>query len=212
MIVLGIDLCTSEGSISLIKNGELLGISLWNQPKKHSEKIFVEVRKLLEQTEIKKEDISLVVVSSGPGAFTGVRLSVTVGKSLKVLGLKVKAVSTLQLIGLQHLKANLPVISLLPGRRNRYYTLVRKSPLDSSSAMDLTEEEFFSKVEDYSRYIVVYKGNISDSIKENFKTIYETTPLSLIAALIPFEFPQLLKPLHFYYVRDHDAKPSCKKL
>jgi tRNA threonylcarbamoyladenosine biosynthesis protein TsaB len=106
----------------------------------------------------------------------------------------------------------LPVVSLFPGRRNRYYTLIRERIGDSTEVLDLTEEELFSILKGLSKHKVVYKGTVPETIKNNFKTLYETTPLSLIAALLPFEAPQLLKSLHFYYVRDHDAKPSCKGL
>jgi tRNA threonylcarbamoyladenosine biosynthesis protein TsaB len=210
--VIGIDLCTSEGSVSLVKEGEPLGVSMWNQSRKHAERVFVEIERLLEKSGIGKEDVNLAVVTSGPGSFTGVRLSVTVGKSLKVLGLDVKAVSTLQLVGFGILKMGLPVVSLFPGRRNRYYTLIRERIGDSTEVLDLTEEELFSILKELSEYRVVYKGTVPETIKNNFKTLYETTPLSLNAALLPFEAPQLLKSLHFYYVRDHDAKPSCKGL
>jgi tRNA threonylcarbamoyladenosine biosynthesis protein TsaB len=210
--VIGIDLCTSEGSVSIVKEGEPLGVSMWNQSREHAERVFVEVERLLEKSGVRKNDVNLVVVTSGPGSFTGVRLSVTAGKSLKVLGLDVKAVSTLQLVGFGILKTGLPVVSLFPGRRNRYYTLIREKVEDSAEVLDLTEEELFSLLKERSDYKVVYKGTVPETIKNEFKALYETTPLSLIAAFLPFEAPQLLKSLHFYYVRDHDAKPSCKRL
>ena len=212
MTVIGIDLCTSEGSVSLVKEGKPLGISMWNQPRKHAERVFVEIERLLKESGVEKEDVNLAVVTSGPGSFTGVRLSVTIGKSLQVLGLDVKAVSALQLLGFGILKLGLPVASLFPGRRNRYYTLIRERIGDSAEVLDLTEEELFSTLKELSEYKVVYKEIIPETIKNEFKALYETTSLSLTAALLPFEAPQLLKSLHFYYIRDHDAKPSCKRL
>lgn len=212
MTVIGIDLCTSEGSVSLVKDGEPVGVSMWNQHQKHAERVFVEINKLLEDSDTKKKRVNFAVVSCGPGSFTGVRLSVTVGKSLRVLGVDVRAVSTVQLIGFELLKAGLPVISLLPGRRKRYYTLIRDKIGNSTEALDLTYEELLSILKKHPDYKVVYKGDIPYGIRKTFHALYETTTLSTIAALLPFEAPHLLKPLHFYYVRNHDAKPSCKKL
>ena len=212
MTVIGIDLCTSEGSVSLVREGKPSGVSMWNQSRKHAERVFVEIERLIKESGIEKDDINLAVVTSGPGSFTGVRLSATIGKSLQVLGLDVKAVSTLQLVGFGILKLGLPVVSLFPGRRNRYYTLLRERIVNSAEVLDLTEEELFSTLKEHPEYKIVYKGTVPETIKNKFGALYETTPLSLTAALLPFEAPQMLKSLHFYYVRDHDAKPSRKRL
>jgi tRNA threonylcarbamoyladenosine biosynthesis protein TsaB len=185
---------------------------MWNQSRKHAERVFVEIERLIKESGIEKDDINLAVVTSGPGSFTGVRLSATIGKSLQVLGLDVKAVSTLQLVGFGILKLGLPVVSLFPGRRNRYYTLLRERIVNSAEVLDLTEEELFSILKEHPEYKIVYKGTVPETIKNKFGALYETTPLSLTAALLPFEAPQMLKSLHFYYVRDHDAKPSRKRL
>jgi len=212
MLVLGVDLSIFEGSVSLARDGELLAVSVWNQPRKHSEKVFWEIEKLLKDFGLSKDQMDLVVVTSGPGSFTGVRLSVTVGKSLKVLGFDVKSVSTLELIGLNFLSLGLKTVSLLPGRRGRFYTLLRENLESPLSVMDLTEEELAKLLENNKDCVVVYKGEIPKEFQENFKSVRETTPLGVFCSLLAFDYPFLLKPLHFYYVRDHDAKSSCKRM
>ncbi|MEO2069224.1 MAG: tRNA (adenosine(37)-N6)-threonylcarbamoyltransferase complex dimerization subunit type 1 TsaB [Desulfurobacteriaceae bacterium] len=210
MLVLGIDLSIFEGSVSLARDGEVLSVSMWNQPRKHAEKVFIEIEKLLRDFNLSKDDIDLTVVTSGPGSFTGVRLSITVGKSLKVLGFDVKAVSTLELIGLNLVKLGVKTVSLISGRKGRFYTLLRESLESPLNVMDLTEEEVLYLLGNNEECVVAYKGEIPKKIKENSRTFHETTPLGVYCSLLPFEHPFLLKPLHFYYVRDHDARPSCK--
>ncbi len=85
--------------------------------KKQSEYIIPEIDKLLSRNSLTVNDVSSIVVTVGPGSYTGVRIGLTVAKILgAVVGKKVYKLSSLQLYaGLNN------CYSFIDARANRVY-------------------------------------------------------------------------------------------
>jgi tRNA threonylcarbamoyladenosine biosynthesis protein TsaB len=194
-VILGVDLCFSEGSVCVAKDGIPVSLASWNAYREHSVKIFVEIERCLENAGLKVEDVDKVVVSSGPGSFTGVRLSVTVGKVFKVCGKsEVYSVSTLSALRFGYEKLGKEVVPVIPARKERFYAF---------DGEDLTEDELVKRLKGLNDPIVVFKGQeVPDFLKE-FPVILELTPLAKKLVLMEKHF----KELTFDYVRPPDAKP-----
>ncbi len=191
MVTLGIDLTLPEGSVAVAEGSNVLSVISWGNPKMHAELVFAKVRDCLTTAGLKLEDIDRIVVTSGPGSFTGVRLSVTVGKSFKVSGFSVFSISTLKALTDGLNLGN--VAAIIPARRNRFYTLI------DGVEEDLTEEEILEKIEGK---ILVYRGDLPERLSF-LPSVREITPLAVKAALAS---ENRLEPLRFHYIRNHDAK------
>ncbi len=86
--------------------------------KKQSESIFVELNALLKQVNLDYKDIDRVVITKGPGSYTGIRIAMTIAKVLCTQMHKdLYTISTMQLYaGIQE-KANV----VLDARSSRVY-------------------------------------------------------------------------------------------
>lgn len=108
--------------------------------KRQSETIFPELIKLLEQIHWKSSDIEEVVITDGPGSYTGVRIAMTIAKVLcTTKHLPLYCISTLQLYaGLEK-----EVFVMLDARSKRAYcALLQEGKLvQAESILSLDEIE-----------------------------------------------------------------------
>lgn len=82
MIRLGLDTSTSLGSVALARGGELLAESLLSVRATRSETVLPEIERQLRASGSSRTEIGEVVVGSGPGSFTGVRIAAALAKGL----------------------------------------------------------------------------------------------------------------------------------
>lgn len=80
--ILQIDSALSEASVSLSRNGTLIGSRQHHAPMDHAAFIQTGIRDLLLDTQTKGSDISAVAVVSGPGSYTGIRVAMASAKGL----------------------------------------------------------------------------------------------------------------------------------
>lgn len=84
MLTFLITTSTKLSSISLYKNDTMLGNININVKKTHSTYIMDQIDSLLTWSQVSIDDIKRVIVSVGPGSFTGVRIAISVVKGLFV--------------------------------------------------------------------------------------------------------------------------------
>ena len=80
MITLCMDTSQSFLVLALIKDEQL--IASYQEPcwKRQSEELFPRLNALLEQQHLQPENIDQIVITEGPGSYTGVRIAMTVAK------------------------------------------------------------------------------------------------------------------------------------
>ncbi len=81
-IILAIETSSRVGSVALATDGKLWDESTFSAPLRHSTEILPTIARLLDQFGHRPQDISQVHVSIGPGSFTGLRIAVTIAKSM----------------------------------------------------------------------------------------------------------------------------------
>ena len=118
MISLCMDSAYKQLVLGLYKDKELLaGISL-EAFKKQSETIFVELNRLLKETNLDYKDIDRVIITKGPGSYTGIRIAMTIAKVLcSQMHKELYAISTMQLYAGIEKQANV----ILDARSQRAY-------------------------------------------------------------------------------------------
>ena len=95
MITLGIECSSRQGSVALLKDGELLGEKTWIGERVRHNTIFQTLETLLDEVGVSYSDISLYAVGRGPGSFSGMRMSFAIAQALALPNkVEVRAVSS----------------------------------------------------------------------------------------------------------------------
>ena len=120
MLTLALETSTSLGSIALGSGGTLVAECALGVRATHSETVLDEVDRLLRRAGKRTDEIGRVVVGSGPGSFTGVRIAASLAKGLcHALGLPLYAYSSLRAVAAS--VAVSPVCALFDARRDEVY-------------------------------------------------------------------------------------------
>lgn len=142
MISLCMDSAYKQLVLGLYEDDVLLaGISL-EAFKKQSETIFVELNKLLEQTKLDYKDIDRIVITKGPGSYTGIRIAMTIAKVLcSQMHKELCTISTMQLYAGLEPSANV----ILDARSHRAYVahLEKGKIIGGTQILDLEEVKKF---------------------------------------------------------------------
>lgn len=98
MRTLALDTSTHALVIALIENDRVLAKATLEIPKRQSELTLPEVDRLMKQIGWTPTDLTAVVVTDGPGSYTGLRIAMTIAKVLAVIQpLELYTIGSLQL-------------------------------------------------------------------------------------------------------------------
>ncbi|OXS77788.1 tRNA (adenosine(37)-N6)-threonylcarbamoyltransferase complex dimerization subunit type 1 TsaB [Domibacillus enclensis] len=123
MKTLAIDTSTFTLSIGIADGDVIVAEQVTNLKKNHSIRVMPAIQALMEEVELKPSDLEKIIVANGPGSYTGVRIGVTIAKTLAwTLNIPIAAVS-----GLASLAASAPVIDglvcpMFDARRGQVFT------------------------------------------------------------------------------------------
>jgi tRNA threonylcarbamoyladenosine biosynthesis protein TsaB len=121
VLILAFDTATNVATSALVEDGELLGERV-GLPSRLLEDVHV----LLEEAAAEPTELNGIVVGTGPGSFTGLRMGLAAARALALaLDVKVGGVSTLDALAAGAPGA-LPVID---ARRKEVFTLVEGEPV-----------------------------------------------------------------------------------
>ena len=120
MLTLAFDTATGVATSALVRDGELLG-----ERASRAVRVLADAEELLEEAGAEPRELSRLVVGTGPGSFTGVRMGLAAARGLAfALDLRLAGVSTLEALAAGAPGA-LPVVDA--GRRE-VFTLVDGNP------------------------------------------------------------------------------------
>ena len=120
MLTLAFDTATGVATSALVRDGEVLG-----ERASRAVRVLADAEELLEQAGAEPRELSRLVVGTGPGSFTGVRMGLAAARGLAfALDLRLAGVSTLEALAAGAPDA-LPVVDA--GRRE-VFTLVDGNP------------------------------------------------------------------------------------
>ncbi|HMI73223.1 MAG TPA: tRNA (adenosine(37)-N6)-threonylcarbamoyltransferase complex dimerization subunit type 1 TsaB [Steroidobacteraceae bacterium] len=121
MRVLALDAATEASSVALLSNGELMVRSV-DSGKSSAQQILRLVEEVLAEGQVSLLMLDGIAASIGPGAFTGVRISVAVAQGLAFgAGLQVAPVTTLEALALQVLREPGAALACLDARMGEVY-------------------------------------------------------------------------------------------
>lgn len=122
MLILGIETATDFGSVAIVEDTILRGQVSVNKRNTHSKNIIQSIDYLLGCLEIPGEQLDGIAISIGPGSFTGLRVGLSVAKTLSFCWekplLAANSLDSLAQLGRRQQGLICPLIRF---RRNEYY-------------------------------------------------------------------------------------------
>jgi tRNA threonylcarbamoyladenosine biosynthesis protein TsaB len=124
MTILAIDTSNYPLGVALIEDNQVLGEYITNLKKNHSVRIMPAIQTLMKDCERVPAQITKIVVAKGPGSYTGVRIGVTIAKTMAwSLKIPLVGVSSLEIIAAGAGRYFNGYISpLIDARRGQVYT------------------------------------------------------------------------------------------
>ena len=183
-------------SVGLKKDGKLIDSIFNNAWQRQSELMVTEIDNILKRNNVDKKDLDAVVVGIGPGSYTGVRIGVTIAKTIAyALKIKVYAKSSLSLLAIN----NEPTICLFNARSDRSYFAVYQGKKALEKDTVLTNEEVLDYIVKHPTYKLsgdtaqLGKESEEFDIIKNLADFDESERVENIFALNPIYLKDLLK-------------------
>ena len=121
MNLLAIETATEACSVALLHGGNLIDRSEL-APRRHAELVLPMAEELLAEAGIARSQLDAIAVGRGPGAFTGVRLAISVAQGLALaLDLPVVPVSSLAALAVQAPRNGAAIVAAIDARREEIY-------------------------------------------------------------------------------------------
>ena len=134
-MLLAIDTSTSEASVALVADGRLLAELTWDVGQRHSIELLERMRWLLESRSAAFSDVTAVAAATGPGSFNGVRVALTVAKSLAfTLAIPLVGLPTLDVMAWGSAWATGPIWALMEAGRGQVYAARYHAPPNDPAA------------------------------------------------------------------------------
>ena len=151
MYTILLDSSNTNLSVGLARDNLLLESISYEAWQQQSEYMIPELNKLLEKYEVKREKIAAVMVAKGPGSYTGVRIAITIAKTIAVaLGCKLYAVSSLRV----QKDGKNPSICLINARSGRSYIGVYEGNETLLEDQIMKNDEVLKYIADHPSYSV----------------------------------------------------------
>ena len=229
--ILYIETATDVCSVALSKGATIIGLKEESGGNNHAKHLLPFVDEVLKQSGVSMSEINGVVVSIGPGSYTGLRIGVSTAKGIAyTAGIPVMAVSTLESIaqGAKTLWAESSseqpqIVPMIDARRMEVFTSIydfNMQPLGEISSKIVDENIF---VELLSKEKVLFCGNGMPKCRELLSTFpnarFVEAPVSaqnmLPAALRKWQKQEFEDVAYFepFYLKEYvAAKPVVKGL
>ena len=138
-LILAIETSSRTGSVAIGNEDELWVWKTFTGEMRHSMEILPFIQGLLAQVHATPDDLKQVYLSGGPGSFTGLRIGVTLAKTMALANAaRIVAVNTLDVIA-----SNIPVtndtpqiiVPILDAKRNHFFVGVYGRPSADPTAL-----------------------------------------------------------------------------
>ena len=138
-------------SVGLAKDGKVIDKIFYEAWQRQSEMMVTEVGNILKRNNVENKDVDGVVVGIGSGSYTGVRIGVTIAKTI-AYALKVKVYAKSSLSLLKH--PELPTICVFNARSGRSYFGVYEGKNVIEKDTVLENDKVLEYIKSHPEYLV----------------------------------------------------------
>ena len=165
-----IDTATRDLGVALMDEAEVAGQFHWRTRQNHTKELVPAIRHLLEKAGLGLNELEGIVVSLGPGGFSGLRVGMTTAKGLAVgMGAPLVAVNTLDAAAYPMMGLGAPVCALMPvGRGEVAAAMFGGDGLE----MEKTVAEYLTTIEalaDTIRKPTIFCGPITEEMESEIR-------------------------------------------
>lgn len=221
MIWLGIDTSHTPLAVAVVKDDQVLAEYKSSLKITHSIGTMPAIEELLKKADIKPNEIDAIAVAKGPGSYTGVRIGVTIGKTLAwTLKIPIVSVSSLQVLA-----GNAPyfpgvVCAIMDARRGNVFAgIYTNGEVVKESHMSLAE--LLKTVDEMGQPVLFVGSDVSihwEQIKEVLgdKVQRANAAFSLPSAAVLIELAKKTEPTEVHatvpeYLRVTEAEANWMK-
>lgn len=188
MKVLAVDTSAQTTAVALIEDEKVIGEVLLNTTTNHSISLMPTVQFLCEQAGFLPSDLTRIAVAQGPGSYTGLRIGVTLAKTLALtLNLELVGISSLLALAMSVQARDQWVVPIMDARRGfvylgAYQNLKSKIP-DQYIALEEALQQLSEKVSRTKE--IVFTGDAVTFDREIRAQIPQATILSDSRQILP---------------------------
>ena len=186
-----LDSSNTSLTVGLAKDDVLLESISYEAWQTQSEHMIPELDKLLDKYSVERNQMSDVVVAIGPGSYTGVRIAITIAKTIAaVLPVKVYAISSLRC----QKDGKNPSICVINARSERSYFGVYEDDKVLVEDQILTNDKVQEFITEHKDFVVC--GNASYLGVEGKQPDIAKELLALKKVVSPVDDPLAVKPVY----------------
>jgi len=180
MNVLAINTSSYRLGIALMNDEHVIGVHETYTKMNQSKRAMPAIEQLMADVQMTPAEIDRIVVAQGPGSFTGIRIGVTIAKTMAwALDVPIVGVSTLKALAYQATAYTEHVIvPFFDARRNRVYTgayVWKESALTPViDEKNISMDEWLAELEQLNKKLVflspdmdIYEDTIHSTVKEH---------------------------------------------
>jgi tRNA threonylcarbamoyladenosine biosynthesis protein TsaB len=137
MKILAIDSSTNVMGVAVTENGTVLAEYLTQLKLNHSVRLMPAIQQVMEEVGMTPNELDRVAVSKGPGSYTGIRIGVSIAKTLAwTLNKELVGVSTLACLAQNGSQFSGVIAPFFDARRDRVYAGLYKKQGDKMESME----------------------------------------------------------------------------
>ena len=191
MATLLLDSSNTSLSVGFEKEGQLIGYTSFEAWQVQSEYMVSEIDKLMDKLGLTRRDISGIVVSIGPGSYTGVRIALTIAKITSLAcSCPIYPVSSLRVLK----SGSTPSICVINARSNRSYFGVYEGEKVIIEDTIKTNDEVIEYIKEHPNYFIC--GNAQYLGYSNVDNNICLQMISLLNVLEPADNDLSVKPVY----------------
>ena len=178
MKILAIETSTYFGSVALSEDKEIIATYSLNIKSTHSERVMPLISQMLNDVQINISQIDTIVVSIGPGSFTGLRIGLATAKGIAYVNkIPIIPISTLKSLANNLAYPKYDICALIDAKRNDLYLGLFSPTLEEKYPACAISPE---KVGNLLKQPVIFVGNGFSQYKEdilnNLNVAYKLAP------------------------------------
>jgi tRNA threonylcarbamoyl adenosine modification protein YeaZ len=172
--VLGIESAIGGGSLSLHRDGVEIDASSGEDSVARAEQLLPRIDAVLQNQNITIRDIDLVIVSTGPGSYTGIRVGIATALGLRAsLKARVLGITVLEAMSLTAQKSDTRVLTAVSMGRSMVCSQVFEHTSGGTTPMLETTEQFVEAAISFNGSVIVHKP-LADAIRNiGQKTVFD---------------------------------------
>lgn len=185
MIWLGIDTANAPLSVAIVKDQQIIAEETTSIAINHSLGAMPAIEQLFKRVDMKPSEIDAIAVSEGPGSYTGVRIGVTIAKTLAwTLNKKLVGISSLKGLAANASFFDGLICPLIDARRDHVYAGAYR--LENGQLSSVIEdghyaiEDFVELLEQYDEQILFVGQDVElhrEKLKEQLGQLAVVAPL-----------------------------------